>query len=172
VIKIVPIQAHQINAAKRVMAEVCNEIWKFKPTVDELEWQFNQTGEFVDLNDYERVYFANRGIFLVLADEEKIVGTGGIKRLDDETCELKKMWILRDYRAQGWGVKVAEELLCFAEASGYKRVRLEVYDPPMQERAIAFYRALGFYEIPLYRDSPALLAMEKVFSEGNQSHFH
>src|SRR5256885_860538 len=132
-IGIKPIQPHQINAAKRVMAEVCNEIWKLRPTVEELERAFNETGEFVDLNDLQASYFDNGGTFLVLADEERIVGTGGIKRLDEEICELKKMWIVGDYRAQGWGVKIAEELLRFAEAGGYQKVRLEVYDPPMQQ---------------------------------------
>ena len=160
-VKIVPIQAHQINAAKRVMAEVCNEIWKIRPTVDELEAEFNRTGEFVDLNYLQDTYFDNNGTFMVIADDEKIVGTGGIRQLDEEICELKKMWILRDYRAQGWGVKIARELLKAARERGYKKVRLELYDPPKQQRAIAFYRELGFYEIPAYRDSPAKLCMEK-----------
>jgi putative acetyltransferase len=156
-----PIQAHQVHAAKRVMAEVCNEIWKIKPTVDELLAAFNETGEFVDLNDLQAAYFDNRGIFMVVVDDEKVVGTGGIRRLEEEICELKKMWILRDYRAQGWALKIALALLQFAAQQGYQKVRLELYDPPMQQRAIAFYRELGFHEIPPYRDSPAQLCMEK-----------
>ncbi|MBI3654741.1 MAG: GNAT family N-acetyltransferase [Acidobacteria bacterium] len=160
-IEIKLLQPQHINAAKRVMAEVCNEIWKLKPTVEELVQAFNEVGEFADLDNVQAAYFDNGGIFLVLADDEKIVGTGGIKRLDEAVCELKRMWILRDYRAHGWGVKIAHELLQFAQHCGYQKVRLEVYEPPRQERAIAFYQALGFYEIPLYRNSPALLAMEK-----------
>jgi putative acetyltransferase len=161
VVKIIPIQAHQIHAAKRVMAEVCNEIWKIRPTVDELEAAFNETGEFVDLNNLQAIYFADRGTFMVITDDQRVVGTGGIRRLEDEICELKKMWILRDYRAQGWGLKIAEQLIQFAREQGYKRVRLELYDPPKQQRAIAFYRGLGFYEIAAYRESPAKLCMEK-----------
>jgi putative acetyltransferase len=161
-VKIIPIQVHQIDAAKRVMAEVCNEIWKIKPTVDELEAAFNENGEFDDLNNLQSIYFDNNGTFMVLVDDQRIVGTGGIKRLEEEVCELKKMWIMRDYRAQGWGVKIAQELLKSATERGYKKVRLELYDPPKQQRAIAFYRELGFYEIPAYRDSPAKLCMEKL----------
>ena len=160
-IEIKPIQAHQVDAAKRVMAEVCNEIWKIKPTVDELEATFNENGEFVDLNNLQNIYFDNNGTFMVIADDDKIVGTGGIKWLDEGICELKKMWILREYRAQGWGVKIAQELLKSARERGYKKVRLELYDPPKQQRAIAFYRELGFYEIPAYRNSPAKLCLEK-----------
>ncbi len=160
-IEIKPIQAQQINAAKRVMAEVCNEIWRIKSTVDELEREFNETGEFVDLNNLQTSYFDNNGTFMVITDAAEVVGTGGIKRMDEEICELKRMWILRGYRAQGWGVKIALELMHFAKQQGYKRVRLELYDPPKQQRAIAFYSELGFYEIAAYRDSPAKLCMEK-----------
>lgn len=160
-VEIKPIQLHQVDAAKRVMAEVCNEIWKFRPTVDELEAEFNKTGEFADLNNLQTIYLDNNGAFLVAVDDEKVVGTGGIKWLDKGICELKKMWILREYRAQGWGVKIAHELLKSAKELDYKKVRLELYDPPMQVRAIAFYKELGFYEIPCYRDSPAKLCMEK-----------
>jgi putative acetyltransferase len=113
------------------------------------------------LNNLQASYFDNRGTFMVITDDQKVVGTGGIRRLEDEICELKKMWILRDYRAQGWGVKIALELLRFAREQGYKRVRLELYDPPKQQRAIAFYKELGFYEIAAYRESPAKLCMEK-----------
>lgn len=159
-VAIKPVQLHQINAAKRVMAEVCNEIWSIKPTVDELEKTFEATGEFVDLNNLQATYFDNHGTFMVITDAAEVVGTGGIKRLDEEICELKKMWILRGYRAHGWGVKIAHTLLHFAKEQGYKRVRLELYDPPKQQRAIAFYRELGFYEIEAYRDSLAKLSME------------
>jgi putative acetyltransferase len=161
-IEIKPIQPHQINAAKRVMAEVCNEIWKIKPTVDDLEREFDERGEFVDLNNLQAHYFDNHGTFMVISDAAEVVGMGGIKRLGEEICELKRMWILRGYRAQGWGVKIALELLRFAKEQGYKSVRLELYDPPKQQRAIAFYRELGFYEIEAYRDSPAQLCMEKI----------
>jgi putative acetyltransferase len=160
-IAIQTIEAPQIDAAKRVMAEVCNEIWKIRPTVDELLAQFDSTGEFVDLNNLQASYFDDHGTFMVIVDDRRVVGTGGIRRLDNEICELKKMWILRDYRAQGWGVRIALELLQFATQQGYKKVRLELYDPPKQQRAIAFYRELGFYEIAPYRDSPAKLCMEK-----------
>ncbi len=161
-IEIRPLQPQQIPAAKRVMAEVCNEIWKIKPTVEELEQWFDQTGEFEDLNNLEAAYFDHRGVFLAIIDDEKVVGTGSIKQLSENICELKRMWILRDYRAKGWGRVIAEALLQFAKEAGFECVRLEAYDPPKQQRAIEFYKALGFYEIAPYKESPAKLFMEKL----------
>jgi ribosomal protein S18 acetylase RimI-like enzyme len=68
---------------------------------------------------------------------------------------------LRQFRAQGRGVKIAQELLKSATQRGHKKVRLELYKPPKQQRAIAFYRELGFYEILGYRNSDAKLCLEK-----------
>ncbi len=161
-IEIRALEPHQIPAAKRVMAEVCNEIWKIESTAEALERAFDEAGEFEDINNPALYYFDNKGIFLVIVDDGEVVGTGSIKRLNEDICELKRMWILRAYRAQGWGKVIAEALLQFARAAGYGRAWLEVYDRQLQARAIAFYQALGFYEIPPYKESPAKLYMEKL----------
>jgi hypothetical protein len=78
-----------VGLHQSLIAEVCNEIWKIKLTVDELVAGFNQTGEFADLNHLQATYFDNNGTFMVIADE-KIVGTSSIRQLDEEICELKK----------------------------------------------------------------------------------
>jgi putative acetyltransferase len=161
-IHIRPLQLNQIPAAKRVMAEVCNEIWHLKPTVEELERWFDETGEFKDFNNLDSYYFQNKGTFLAIVDGDAVVGTGSIKQVTETICELKRMWILKAYRAQGWGKVIAEALLQFAREAGYTRVWLEAYDPSKQARALAFYKALGFYEIAPYKESPAEVYMEKL----------
>lgn len=161
-IEILPIQSSQAVDARRVMAEVCNEIWEIKPTVEELEAWFDATGEFKDINHLQATYFDNGGTFLVAVSDGRVVGTGAVKRLTDDVCELKRMWILKEYRAHGAGLQLAQQLLSFARKSGYRVMRLEVYDPPRQERAVAFYKHLGFSESAPYRESPAKLSMEKV----------
>ena len=163
-ILVTPIRAHQVAAARRVMSDVCNEIWKIKTTVEELESWFDQTGEFEDLNHLQTAYFDNRGLFVVATDDGRVVGTGAVKQLSQDICELKRMWILSSHRAHGLGLQIVRPLFAFALEQGYKKVRLEVYDPPRQGRALAFYTRLGFYEIAPYRDSPARLSMEKVLT--------
>jgi putative acetyltransferase len=161
-IEIRPLQPDEIPAARRVMCEVCIEIWGMLPTAEEFEQNLIEAGEFDDIYNVESYYFGDNGIFLAVVDDDRVVGIGAIRRLREEICELRRMWILKDYRAQGWGKVIAEELLRFARIAGYERVRLEVYDPPMQARAVAFYMTLGFYEIPPYKESPAKLYMEKL----------
>jgi putative acetyltransferase len=95
-------------------------------------------------------------------NETTVVGCGGIKRLNDEICELKRMWLLNNYRGQGLGFQLAKTLLDFAERVGYKRIRLDVFSQEKQTNAIAFYRQLGFYSINHYNDSPCEVFMEKI----------
>jgi putative acetyltransferase len=105
-----------------------------------------------------------KGTFLVVMDDEAVVGCGGIKNLNSETCELKRMWLLKSHRGQGLGFQLAQMLLDFATQTGYKIIRLDVFDPNKQRGAIAFYQKLGFYSIDRYNDSPCQIFMEKILS--------
>jgi ribosomal protein S18 acetylase RimI-like enzyme len=53
------------------------------------------------------------------------------------------------------------ELLSIARSKGYKKIRLET-SPVYQPRAYAFYRRLGFHEIPRIGDDPEDVSMEMV----------
>ena len=115
-----------------------------------------------DIENVETHYFRNRGIFLVVCDDERVVGTGAIHYLDNSTCELKRMWLLKDYRGQGLGMKLARSLIDFAKKVGYGKVLLDLFDKQKQLQAIAFYQKLGFRHIERYNDSPCTVFMEKL----------
>ncbi len=95
-----------------------------------------------------------------MTDDNRMICTGAVLRIDDETCELKRLWLLFDYHGQGLGYRMMQELLMFARAKGYRRMRLET-DPFAQSRAFEFYKRLGFYEIPRYSDNEDI-AMEMI----------
>ena len=111
------------------------------------------------MTDLESHYGPPDGTFLVLLDRERVAGTGAIRRLDAETCELKRMWFLRDYRGKGHGFRMAGLLLDFARRAGYKCVRLDT--APELEQANRLYRRLGFSVIERYNAGPATVFMEK-----------
>ena len=114
------------------------------------------------MDNLQEHYFANRGIFLVLLDYQRVVGSGAIRYLQNDIGELKRMWILKSYRGQGWGQKIAKQLLVFAKEENYEKVRLDVADVQKQQQAISFYESLGFYTIPRYNSSPCQVFMEKI----------
>jgi hypothetical protein len=74
-----------------------------------------------------------------------------LRRLDDETCELKRMWLLPPIA--GWlGRKMAQQLLDIAVRRGYKRTRLDT--SPRQQQALRLYTKIGFQPIERYNDGP------------------
>ena len=81
---------------------------------------------------------------MVLEDAGKIIGTGGIGCLDEKTAELKRIWLLKEYRGLGLGRKLVESLLEFARSHGYQRIELKVASPQIQPEAVGLYSSLGF----------------------------
>jgi putative acetyltransferase len=100
------------------------------------------------MNDIQHTYFDNDVIFLVLTDDDQLIGTGAIHKLEDKICELKRLWLLTEYHSRGLGYRMMQQLLTFAREKGYERITLET-DPIYQKRAVEFYKRLGFYEIPI-----------------------
>ena len=113
------------------------------------------------MDDFQRTYFDNDGIFLVITDEQQLIGTGAIRKIDNKTCELKRLWLLFEYHGSGLGYRMMQELLAFARQKGYERIRLET-DRNEQSRAYNFYKRLGFYDIPRYGDHEDDVAMEMI----------
>ena len=89
-----------------------------------------------------------RGAFLVVYADGKPVGCGAVRLLDDETGELKRMYVARDLRGRGLGRRLVAALEAEARVLGARRLVLET--GVRQERALALYRNTGFQPIPLY----------------------
>lgn len=159
-IEIRPIQQQQIEPAKRIVRTVSLEIWQDAVTEADLQ----RLDPMVDIEQVQFHYLNNRGLFLVLLDNEQVVGTGAIRKLDDETCELKRMWFLKAYRGQGWGWKMAQMLFDFARQAGYRKVRLDLANAERQSQALKFYKKLGFYPIERYNDGTCDVFMEQLLA--------
>jgi putative acetyltransferase len=157
-INITSIQTHQIEDAKYVISAVAQRIFVPDKTVQDFYDVLEEEHELHDVDNFQREYVENRGLFLVVMDDEKLVGTGAIKRLEENIAELKRLWLLEEYHGQRIGYQVVLQLLDFARAHGYEKVRLQTSQK--QERAVRFYTRLGFYEIPSYRESMDDISME------------
>ena len=95
-----------------------------------------------------REFEAPTGAFVVLIDDGTTVAGGGIRRIDDATVEIKRMWTNPDYRRQGYASRMLRELAGLAGQLGYRTLRLETgYAQP---EALALYRRLGFAQIDSY----------------------
>ncbi len=157
-INILPIQPHQITDAKYVISAVAQRIFVPEKTVQDFYDILEEEGELNDVDNFQQAYVEDRGLFLVVLDDDQLVGTGALKKLDGNIAELKRLWLLEEYHGQKIGYQVVSRLLDFAHTHGYKKVRLQTGET--QERALRFYTRFGFYQILSYRKSMDNVSME------------
>lgn len=100
------------------------------------------------------------GLLLAFYDELP-VGCAGVRKLDIETAELKRMFVKDSYRGYKIGVALLQQAIDLAKELGYKKLRLDTLEN--MTRAQQLYKSFGFYEIPSYRYNPlaGTIYMEK-----------
>ena len=91
---------------------------------------------------------AGSGVFLVAALAGVPVGCGALRRLDDLTGELKRMYVAPEARRLGIGRGLLVELERSARALGLRRLVLET--GLHQHEAMAMYERAGFARIPCF----------------------
>ncbi len=99
------------------------------------------------------IYAPPKGALLLAWKDGKAIGCVGMRQLDDQTGEMKRLYLTQEARGLGVGRKLCEALIAEAKRIGYSRMRLDTV-PGKMDSAITLYRALGFKTIPPYNASP------------------
>jgi len=116
------------------------------------EFKANKPGTvyFDDSTDHLYELFATgKGIYHVALLNETLVGGAGIfhtEGLDDDTCELVKMYLAPAARGKGAGKILMQSCLQAAKNAGYKKVYLETM--PELTIAVPMYEQFGFTYLP------------------------
>ena len=95
-------------------------------------------------NPWGRLYIAVCG--------DKVAGCIGLRKIDNETCEVKRLYVRPEFRGQRIGEIMLKQIISDAQQIGYKKALLDTL--PFMHSAIHIYKKLGFYEVPQYNDSP------------------
>ena len=98
-------------------------------------------------------YSPPHGRLLLAAHGSQLAGCVALHKLENEICEMKRLYVRPQFRGKGLGRVLAERLVADAREIGYKRLRLDTVEPVMRD-AVALYRKLGFKEIAPYRENP------------------
>ena len=110
-------------------------------------------------------YAPPRGRLLLARDGEgAVAGVVGMWPLDEDTCEMKRLFVRPPWLGQGLGRRLAEAVVEIAREVGYRRMRLDTLERLTE--AVALYRSMGFREIKPYYNNPlgSVLYMERRFS--------
>jgi ribosomal protein S18 acetylase RimI-like enzyme len=101
------------------------------------------------------------GAFVIVYEDGEPVAGGGLRRLDEDVAEIKRMFVEPAARGRGHGRRVLSELEAVAVELGYRRLRLDTAQS--MTTAIALYRGAGYRDIPDYNaNSYASFWGEKV----------
>jgi GNAT superfamily N-acetyltransferase len=92
------------------------------------------------------------GAFIVLFDAGIAVAGGGVKRLDDDACEIKRMYVVPEARGRGLARRLLDELEDAARGLGYRIARLDT--GPQQPHAQRLYESAGYAAIGNFNANP------------------
>ncbi len=92
------------------------------------------------------------GAFIVGSLGGRPVCCGGVKRLDDRACEIKRMYVVPDARGAGLGRVLLHRLEDRARALGYLIARLDT--GPLQAGARRIYESEGYTEVANFNANP------------------
>ena len=111
-----------------------------------------------ELKKLPGAYAPPSGRLLLALRSGHAAGCIALRRLDPNTCEMKRLYVRPSNRGLGLGAALVDRLITEARTIGYERMRLDTVESAMKN-AVALYRRIGFREIAPYSDIPVERAM-------------
>ena len=115
--------------------------------------------EYFDEKDFEQElatlpgkYAKPGGSLLLALYNNQVVGCVALKKIDNDSCEMKRMFVYPQYHGKGIGYALAKAIIGEASQLGYKYMKLDT--SIRQVEALGLYEALGFKKIEAYYDLP------------------
>jgi N-acetylglutamate synthase-like GNAT family acetyltransferase len=105
-----------------------------------------------ELDDLATAYGPPGGRILVALVDGEIAGCVGLRPLEQDCCEMKRLYVRPAFRGTGLGKRLALAVIETAGELGYERMRIDTL--PQMGAARKLYASLGFREIEPYRFNP------------------
>lgn len=91
------------------------------------------------------------GCLLLALEAEHAAGCVALRKWEEGTCEMKRLYLRPEYRGQGLGRRLTLAVMQQARACGYTQMVLDTL--PTMEAAAELYLSLGFEPMaPYYRN--------------------
>lgn len=120
----------------------------FREYADAIGVDLEYQGFSAELEALPFPYASPHGTLLIAHINGDAAGCVALRRLDNETGEMKRLYVRPEYRSRGLGKHLIEAVVHAARRAGYSALRLDTL--PSMAAAQGLYRKLGFTEIPAY----------------------
>lgn len=145
----------------------CRERYKNTPWLVDMAFGYQQLDD--ELKDLAAIYGPPNGRMLVAEDSYDILGGVAYKHIDEQTCEMKRMFVRTTANGRGLGRKLCDALLRAAAADGYKVMRLDTTRDMVE--AVSLYRSAGFRDCAPFVDYPERMQPMVMFMERSLDEF-
>lgn len=136
---LVPVQS-------RVQVAIAREL--FREYADAIGIDLEYQGFTAELATLPSPYTPPHGTLLIAQIDNETAGCVALRRLDDATGEMKRLYVRPAFRGHGLGKCLVEAVIQAARSAGYTALRLDTL--ASMETALGLYRKLGFIEISAY----------------------
>ncbi|MCC0657509.1 GNAT family N-acetyltransferase [Clostridioides sp. ES-S-0123-01] len=92
------------------------------------------------------------GSLILAFVDENLAGCVALKKLENDVCELKRLYVRDKFRGLKIGKILLEEIVKEAKKIGYTYMRLDTL--PSMKSAQGLYEKIGFYDINPYTYNP------------------
>ena len=145
---LIPAYDRQADVAA-LFTEYTNMLIETDPLVADCLAVQGYEAEFADL---EKKYGLPGGRLYIALWDGAVAGCVALRKLDDQRCELKRLFVRPQLRGHRIGEALVQQVLEDARAIGYRHMLLDTL--PFMRSAIRIYREAGFYDIPAYYNNP------------------
>ena len=97
-------------------------------------------------------YAPPQGCILLAAKQEECIGCVALRPLENRICEMKRLYVMPDFRGQKIGRFLVQGIIDEARLRGYERMRLDTIETMTAAKSL--YLSLGFRPIKPYRLNP------------------
>ncbi len=138
-----------LNAAQLLLREYL--LWATARANREFGIEFDVDSMLKDDMSNPHKFFPPAGRILVAVQDQRFAGVACLKAIDEQTGEIKRMYVRPEFRETGIGRALVEESVRSAREIGYERIRLD--SAGFMKNAHRLYRAAGFQETQPYAES-------------------
>jgi putative acetyltransferase len=110
-------------------------------------------GFAVEVAELPGQYAPPTGQLLLAEVDSHAAGCVALRRLDDHTGEMKRLYVPLEFRGRKLGRQLAEAIVAEAGRIGYRAMRLDTLHSMVAARAL--YQEMGFRAIPRYNENPS-----------------